>query len=42
MDGNIKIPVKGQMNPQKTNTQLPSWFLKEIVDFMGDKQLYIK
>jgi len=42
MDGNIKVPVKGQMNPNKTNTQLPKWFLKEIVDFMGDKQLYIK
>ncbi|MCC8174085.1 MAG: C69 family dipeptidase [Odoribacter sp.] len=38
MDGNIRTVVPGQKNPKVENPQLPEWYLRSIIDYMGDKQ----
>lgn len=38
MDGNVKTPVAGQMNPKVENPMWPDWYLRTIVSQMGDKQ----
>lgn len=38
MDGNIKTPIPGQKNPKVENPPLPEWYLRTIVNHMGDKQ----
>lgn len=42
MDGNIKTPVSGQKNPKVENPPLPEWYLRSIVNQMGDKQKVIE
>lgn len=38
MDGNVKTAIPGQQNPKVENPPLPDWYLRTIVNYMGDKQ----
>lgn len=38
MDGNVKTAIPGQQNPKVENPKLPEWYLRTIVNHMGDKQ----
>ena len=38
MDGNVKTAIPGQKNPKVENPPLPEWYLKTIINAMGDKQ----
>lgn len=38
MDGNIKTKITGQKNPKVEQPALPEWYLRTIVNTMGDKQ----
>lgn len=38
MDGNVKTAIPGQQNPKVENPKLPEWYLRTIVNYMGDKQ----
>lgn len=38
MDGNIKTAIPGQKNPKVENPPLPDWYLRTIINQMGDKQ----
>lgn len=42
MDGNVKTAVPGQQNPKVENPKLPEWYLRTIVNHMGDKQQEVK
>lgn len=38
MDGNVKTAVPGQKNPKVVQPALPEWYLRTIINKMGDKQ----
>lgn len=42
MDGNIKTSVPGQKTPKVENPPLPEWYLRTIVNQMGNKQEVVK
>lgn len=42
MDGNIKTAIPGQKNPKVENPPLPAWYLRTIIDYMGDKQKVVE
>lgn len=39
MDGNVKTSVTGQKNPKVEQPALPEWYLRNIIETMGDKQI---
>ena len=42
MDGNIKTALPGQKNPKVENPPLPDWYLRTIINHMGDKQKVVE
>lgn len=42
MDGNIKTAIPGQKNPKVENPPLPEWYLRTIINQMGDKQKVVE
>lgn len=42
MDGNIRVFTPGETNPKVSNTVLPEWFLRTIIEHMGDKQKVVE
>lgn len=42
MDGNIKTSIPGQKTPKVENPPLPEWYLRTIVNQMGNKQEVVK